>query len=238
MVAEGPIAAVTATVVGKVTYIPLTGHTDKSMAIEHFYQDLGQYELFLGCKADKIALNLPPTGLSTVAIDIIGQDMQTGASSYFTAPTAPGTGLSTAAVNGALTMGGVVVASLTGLTMEIDPVFTGDPVVGSNKVPFLFPGKVMVQGQATAYFDSVTLRDQFINETEIGLVAALTVSNSATADFITFTLPRIKLGGAAKDDGDKGLVQTIPFTALLNLGVIATTGQEQTTIMVQDTLAA
>lgn len=235
MVAEGPIATVTATVVGKVTYIPQTGHTDKSMAIEHFYQDLNVYELFLGCKADKIALNLPPTGLSTVTIDIIGQDSQTGAASYFTAPTAAGTGLATAAVNGALTMGGVVVASLTGLSIEIDPTFTGDPVVGSNKVPFLFPGKVMVQGQATAYFDNTTLRDQFYNETEIGLVAALTVSNSATADFITFTLPRIKLGGAAKDDGDKGLVQTIPFTALLN---VTNGANEVTTIQVQDTLAA
>lgn len=236
MVAEGPIASTTATVVGKVSYLPQTGHTDKSMSIEHFYQDLGQYELFVGCKFPKLALQLPPTGLSTVAIDVIGQDSLTGSTSYFTAPTSAGTGLATAAVNGALTMGGVVVASLTGLSIDISASFTGEPVVGSNKIPFLFPGPVVVTGQATAYFTDTTLRDQFYNETEIGLVAALTVSNSATADFITITLPRIKLGGAAKDDGDKGLVQTIPFQALLNL--VGTAGQELTTIMVQDTLAA
>lgn len=238
MVAEGPIATVTATVPGKVTYLPLTGHTDKSMNIEHYYADLGQYELFLGCKTDKLGLQLPPTGLSMVTADIIGQDVQTGSGAYFSAPTAAGTGLATAAVNGALTMGGAVVASLTGLSFDIDPTFTGDPVVGSNKVPFLFPGSVVVSGQATAYFDSVTLRDQFYNETEIGMVAVLSTSNGATADFIAFTAPRLKLGGAAKDDGDKGLVQTIPFQALLNLGVIATTGYEQTTFQVHDTLAA
>lgn len=237
MVAEGPITTVTATAPGKMTYLPLTGHTDKSMQLEHYYSDLGQYELFLGCKTDKLALQLPPTGLSTVTMDIIGQDVQVGSGAYFSGPTAAGIGLATAAVNGALTMGGAVVASLTGLSFDIDPTFTGDPVVGSNKVPFLFPGMVVVQGQATAYFDSVTLRDQFYDETEIGMVAALSTGNGGTADFITFTTPRIKLGGAAKDDGDKGLVQTIPFQALLNLGVIATTGYEQTTFMVQDSLA-
>ncbi len=237
LVPEGPVAAVTALAPGKVTYLPLTGHTDKSMQLEHYYADLNVYELFLGCKPDKIGLQLPPTGLSMVTIDIIGQDVQANTGMYFTSPAAVGLGLATAAVNGALTMGGLVVASLTGLTLDIDPTFTGDPVVGSNKIPFLFPGKVKVTGQATAYFTDTTLRDQFYDETEIGLVAALSTSNAAASDFVTFTCPRIKLGGAAKDDGDKGLVQTIPFTAILNLGVIATTGYEQTTFQVQDTLA-
>ena len=236
LTAEGPIAACTFTVQGKVTYVPQTNHTDKSLAIEHYYADLDQYELFTGCKFPKIALSLPPTGMTNIAIDVMGQDSTTGAGKYYSAPSAATTGLVTAAVNGALLMNGVAVASLTGLTIEINQNITGEPVVGRNTVPFLFPGKVRVNGQTTAYFDNVTLRDAFYNETETSLVAALTVGSGATADFVTITLPRIKVMGAAKDDGDKGLVQTIPFRALLNL--VGTAGLELTTIQIQDTLAA
>jgi hypothetical protein len=129
------------------------------------------------------------------------------------------------------------VASLTGLQFEIDPTFSGDPVVGSNIVPQLFAGKVMVHGQLTAYFDSVTLRDAFINETEVDLVAAFTADNTATSDFLAMAFPRIKVGGAAKNDGDGGLVQTLPFQALLNVNGGAGTATEKTTFSLQDTQA-
>lgn len=237
MFPEGPIAASTATVIGKQTWIPTTGHTDKSFSIEHFYADLVQSELFTGCKLDKAALSLPPTGLATVAFDVMGQNIVTGTSAYFTTPTAITTTSALAAVNGALVVNGIPVAVLTGLTLEIDPTFTGDPVVGSNTVPFLFPGRVLVQGQFTAYFADVTLRDMFLNETEVGLMAAFTADNTAAADFLTCICPRIKVGGAAKDDGDKGLVQTLPFTALLNSAGGTGTSTEQTTFLMQDAQA-
>jgi hypothetical protein len=49
-----------------------------------------------------------------------------------------------------------------------------------------------------------------------------------------FTFPRAKMGGATKDDGEKGLVLTMPFTALEQDA--GGTGQTafDTTIMIQD----
>lgn len=246
MVAEGPITGCTITVTGKKTYVPVTGHTDKSIAFEHWYSDLVQSELFLGNKLGKASLSLPPSGLATVSFDVMGQDMADTAAKrgsvattaqYFTTPTAITSTGALAAVNGLLRVAGATVGTVTGLTVDIAANYTGDPVVGANTVPQLFPGKVSVTGQFTAYFDSVTLRDAFVNETEIDLIGVFTSDNTATADFVTCVMPRIKVGSANKDDGDGGLVQTFSFQALLNTAGGTGVKTEKTTFSMQDSAA-
>lgn len=237
MFVEATITGSTVTVIGKTTFIPQAGHTDKSFSLEHWFADLGQSEVFSGCKVDQINLSLPPTGLAQLDMDVMAQNCTTAAAQYFTSPTAITTTTALAAVNGVLRIGGVTVATITGLTLSINPGFTGDPVVGSNLVPFQFPGGINITGQATAYFDSVALRDAFFNETEIDLIAAFTADNTAAADFLTFTLPRIKLGGANKSDGEGGIIQTFPFQALEPLTGGAGIANERTTLQIQDAQA-
>jgi Phage tail tube protein len=234
MVAEGPISGCTIGPVGKKTFIPASGQTDKSFSIEHFYSDLTLSEVFSGCKATKISIGLPPTGMVTVAMDFTGQNITTAGAQYFTSPTAATTTGCLASVNGVLRIGGSTIATVTGLTLDINASLTGDPVVGSNFVPNQFPGRVLVSGQATAYFDSVTLRDAFINETEIDMIAAFTASSDKDSKFMSFVVPRMKLGGASKNDGEGGLIQTIPFTALLNTAGGTGISSEYTTLSMQD----
>lgn len=237
LVAEGPIATTTATVIGKKTYVPSTGHTDLSYAIEHWYSDVPASEVFSGCKVNQIAFDLPPTGMATVKIDFMGKDVVTSASEYFTAPTAVTTTGCMAAVNGVLRINGATVADVTGLSINIAAGLTGDPVVGANTIPNQFPGRVKVSGQFTAYFSSTTMRDLFINETETSLYAVFTADNTAASDFVGFSISRLKVGGAAKNDGETGLVQTFPFTALLNTAGGAALASDATTITVQDSQA-
>lgn len=237
LVAEGPIASATLAVQGKKTYIPTSGHTDISYSIEHWYNDISLSEVYSGVKFDKAAIDLPPTGMAKVSFDVLGQNITTSASRYFTSPTAVTSTGVVAAVNGVLLVNGVAQAVVTGLQLTIDPTVSGDPVVGSNVVPNLFPGPVSVTGQFTAYFTDATLRDLFVNETETSLCVALTTDNTATADVVAFTLPRIKIGGASKSDGTGGLVQTFPFQALINNAGGAGTSSEQTSVVIQDTQA-
>lgn len=234
LVAEGPIASATVTVVGKKTFVPTTGHTDKSFAIEHWFADVAQSEVFSGCKPSACAIALPPTGIATVDWDFMGKDVTTATSQYFTSPTAATTTGSLAAVNGVVRVGSSTVATITGLTLNIAANFTGEAVVGSNVKPLMSPGRVLVTGQATCYFEDAVFRDVFLNETETSILAAFTADNSAAADFVAFALPRVKFGGAAKDDGEKGIVQTIPFQALLNTAGGTGTSTERTTLSVQD----
>jgi hypothetical protein len=47
-------------------------------------------------------------------------------------------------------------------------------------------------------------------------------------------MPRIKLGGSSKSDGEQGIVQTLPFTALLNSAGGTALATEKTTLVMQD----
>lgn len=246
MATDTSVVSCTLTVMGKKSYVPATGHTDLSYAIEHWYSDITQSELFLGCKVDKIALNLPPTGMATISCDFTGQDFadvttKRGAvalnSQYFTSPTTITTTGNLAAVNGVLRLNATTMATVTGMSLSIDPGFTGDPVVGANTVPNLFPGTVNVTGQVTAYFDTAALRDAFVAETETSLYVALTADNTASSAFIAISLPRIKLGGSAKTDGEGGIVQTFPFQCLYNSNGGTGILTEKTTISIQDSAA-
>lgn len=237
MVTEGPIASATVTVVGKKSLVPQTGHTDKSFSIEHWYPDVPTSEVFTGCKVSKIGLSLPPTGMATCNVEFMGKDATTNTAQYFTSPTAITTTGTMASVNGVLRIGGATVANVTGLTIDIAAAQSGEPTVGNNTVAFQAAGRVLVTGQITATFDSTTLRDAFHNETEISLYAAFTADNSASADFIAFGLPRIKVGGASKDDGEKTITQTFPFQALLNIAGGAALATDLTTISIQDSAA-
>jgi hypothetical protein len=237
LVAEGPIVSSTVTTFGKKTYIPLTGHTDISYSIESWFNDTAQSEVYSGVKVDKFDMSLPPTGMATCSVDLIGQQITTAQARYFTAPTAVSALGVLAAVNGLLTINGTQQIAVTGLSINIDPMFTSAPVVGSNMVPAIFAGPVMVTGSFTAYFTDNVLRDLFVNETESSLQVCLSADNTAASDFIAITLPRIKLGGQQKSDGTGGIVQTFPFTALLNNAGGAGTATEATSCTYQDSAA-
>lgn len=237
LTAEGPIASCTITVTGKKVYVPTTGHLDQSFSVEHWFSDVSLSEVFSGLKVNTMQLQFPPTGIATIDIGFMGKDITTAASQYFTSPTAASTSGVVAAVNGAVMVNGTKVANITGMSIQIDGGMTAAPVVGSNTYPGVFPGRVQVSGQFTAYFEDATFRDIFVNETEVSIAAAFTTASSAASDFIAFSLPRIKAGGAAKDDGEKGIVQTIPFVALYNSAGGSGTSSEQSVIVIQDSLA-
>ena len=237
LVAEGPIASSTVTIVGKTNFVPTTSHTDRSFSLEHWFADNNLSERYTGCKINKIAMALPPSGMATADFAIVGQNVSTAATQYFTSPTAVTTTAPLAAVNGVIRVAGSTLASVTGLSLDISPAYDGEPVVGSNVLPQLFAGMVNVTGQMTVFFEDATLRDAFYNESEIELIAALTSDNTAAADFISIAIPRIKLGGASKDDTMQGIKATIPFQALLNTAGGTGVKTERTTIWMRDSQA-
>jgi hypothetical protein len=230
--AEGD--TVTISVVGKKSYTPETAQTDDSFSIEHFHDDVDESELFTGCKVNSLNVALPPTGMATIGIDFMGKDITTAQAEYFTSPTATtNTGI-LASVNGVAYALGSQQTVLTGLTINIAGNMSSEPVVGSNTYPDIFEGRVVVTGELTAFFENGDLRDAFIDEDEVALMFVFTTSNEANPDFVSFVMPRVKLGSATKDDGEKGLVQTISYQALFNDNG---TGEDKTTLIVQDSAA-
>jgi len=234
LVAEGPIASATVTVIGKKTMVPQTGHTDKSFSIEHWFPDVPASEVFSGCKVSKVSLAMPATGMSTISLEFAGRDATAGAAQYFTSPTPVTVTGTMAAVNGVVSVGGVSGGTITSMSIDIACGQSSEAGIGANVADQVASGRVVVTGQLTAKFDSTALRDAFYNESEISAYAVFTADNSAGSDFVAFSIGRLKLSDAAKDDGEKILIQTIPFQALLNVNGGTNFATDLTTIAVQD----
>jgi Phage tail tube protein len=233
MAAEGPIASVTATVRGKDTFVPSTGHTDKSFTIEEWYSDIAQSEVYTGNKVGNMNIQLPATGLSTIDFSFQGKDLtQTGTSQYFTSPTAQGTNGIFAAVNGAVIVNGAPVALITSADFTVERALENAVAVGSNSAADIFTGRIKATGNLSVYFQDAVFRDYFSAETPVSLVFTLTTNDAANADFISFCLPKVKLGSFTKDDGELGLTASTSFQALEN--DITTAGLPATTVAIQD----
>lgn len=230
-------ATVTLALVGKKTFAGTSGHTDTSFAIEHWYSDINQSELYLGNKVQSIAVGLPASGMATVDISFMGKSRTNNTSAYYTTPTAAGTSPVLAAVNGLIYFDGAAIALITGMDFTITTGLTAEPVVGSNTYPAIFRGRVLASGNMSVYFEDATFRDVFDNETEVAIYSVFKGGSTKNPDFTSFVMPRVKAGGSAKDDGEKGLVQTIPFTALINSSGGTGINTENTTISVQDSQA-
>jgi hypothetical protein len=226
------------TVPGKKTYVPTIAgsHTDDSYTVEEYFTDVLQSEVYTGMKVGSVAVKLPASGFATVDITFQGKDRaQTGSTEYFSSPTALGNNSVLAAVNGNLVVNGVPVALLTSLDFSIARTLENAEVVGSNSVAGMFTGRIKVTGNFSAYFTDGTFRDYFDNETTVSLIATIATGSGANAEFISFTIPKIKVGSADKNDSETGLMTTHSFTALLN--DVTTNGLEATTIQIQDSQA-
>lgn len=222
----------TYTVSGKTTYAPTTGHTDDSYSFESWQSDIGQSEVFVGNKVNTVGIALPATGLTTVDLSFMGQDLkQRSTSQYFTSPTAQGNNGIFAAVNGALIVNGSPVALVTAANININRNMTSEAVVGSNIKPEIYEGRIIVDGDFSTLYQDGTFAGYFDTEAEISLVVALTANSLPNSEFMSFTLPRLKLSTDTKDDGEKGIVSQNSFQALKGNGV---NGFEATTIMIQD----
>lgn len=239
VIAKAAGDSVTATVVGKKTFIPVTGHITDSYSIEHWFADVAQSELFTGCRIGSMQLSLPSEGMATVRFGVLGRNMIPASAQYFTTPTAPTTAGIAAAVNGLLRVGASDNQVVTGIDLTVDFGLQGTkPAVGSILLPgILYGPQVSITGQLTAYFEDAVIRDAFIAETESQLAIQLALGSGIAADFLTLVMSRIKFTGAQKDDGDRGIEQTLPFEALLD--TVGGTGiaTENTSLSIQDTLA-
>lgn len=218
---------------GASTFAPQRGHTNDSYTFEEWYSDIEESSVTAGNRLNTVGLSLPATGMSTIELSFQGQDMPlVGQTKHFVNPEPQGSTGVFAAVNGALLVKGELVDVVTGLNININRNLTSEAVVGSNVVPDIYNGRITVDGDFSTLLKNRKFADIFRDEEEISIVVALSENNSADANVVTITLPRVKLSSDTQDDGEKGIVAQNSFTALLGTGK---DGLLPTTIMIHDT---
>ena len=234
LVAEGPIAAAGMSVVGKQSYVPLTGHTDQSYTVEQFFADLNQSEVYTGLKPASIALSLPSTGLVTASLQFMGKDLaQTGTSQYFSSPAPVNTEGIFASVSGAVVVNGQPVALITSMDLNISRNQEAANVVGSNFAADIFVGRITATGSLSVYFQDAVFRDYFDNESKISIIVALTTGEEKDAEAMSFTMGKVKINSGSKTDAELGLTQSMDFESLQN--DVTSGGLVPSIIMIQDT---
>lgn len=197
------------------------GVVGRSFTIEQNYPEIDVSEQFLGCRVGEMGISLPPTGMATVSFGMQGTNANftsgAGAPTFASPAAAPATNLLTA-VGGSLSIAGTPSALITGVDFSVNNNLSSTPVVGSNFVPDIFYGRMVIQGNLTAYFEDLAILNYFLNETEVHMQIQLDDANGT--DFLCFRMPRVKLMGGSKTVGpDGGIILQSPFQALLSSGV-------------------
>lgn len=236
MVAQGPIASATFTVVGKKAYAPKTGHTNDYFTFEEWYSDVELSEVYPDCKINQCQVNLPASGSATVGFDIVGVGTRDrGTAQVLTAPGAETTTGVVQAVSGLLFVNGEEVLGATGAQITIDSgVATMSAAIGSVVGADLNQSRLKVSGSFTAQFSTAVVQDLFDNQTAISMVLIGATDSSNTADFVSFSMGKIKITSDTPDDGEKEIIRTYNFTAELNGEGGAALAWDETILSIQD----
>lgn len=227
--------SVVVSIPGKVTYIPLTGHTNDSYAFEQWAPSAVQSRRFLGNRVGGITIDLPPNDKATLTVNFTGQDRASAGTQYFTSATAAGTVQMQTGLSGVMYVNGTQQLILTAFQIKTTNNLETQAVVGSNLTPDVFQKAIDVSGSFSVLWQDGVIDGLFDAETEVPIVVQLRDSTAATADFMNICLSAVKVAGGNVPDGEGALIQSFEFVGSRGAG---TNGYEATTVYIQDSLAA
>lgn len=198
------------------TYALKAGTTRRSFSLLRNFSDLatGGFHLFSGVEFNKLALKLSVNQIVTAVFSALGQAMAEAADTAPSGSTynAPTTTSPLDSFSGSLVENGTTLALLTELALTLENGLEARFVVGSDETIRPSIGRSNLSAQATAYFESSTLLNKFINETESSMVVNLP---DLAGNAYRLTLPRIKYNGGQPDTQGQGAITlAMPIQAL------------------------
>lgn len=230
--------SVTCALVGKKTWIPESGHELLSFSFEQWFPDGDPdpiSERFTGVRVSGLRINAAATGYIGVEIPLIGQAQSDGTTQYFQNPQGVTSTRSLKAVGGKVRFNGKDVSTVTGVQLSIASQMEGNPVMGTNTVPDIFPGVLIADGQLAVYVKDQIIQQAFRNGTEVDLHLYFTESGSLNSHFLAIVMNRVRLFSATKNDSPMSIIQNCSFQALEHVeGAGDDTKFARTTISIQD----
>jgi hypothetical protein len=193
------------------------GTTRRSFTLERIFADASDkpYHRFTGVEFDSLQLQVNADAMVKGTLKVIGQDLSlnaasmTGASYGAASTTSP-----LDSFTGVIKEGGSTVAVVTEVQLTLENALASRFVVGSKTSLSPSIGRSKVSGQVGVYFETVTMLEKFINETESSMEFTLPdgVGNS-----LKITIPRVKYNGGQPDvKGEGPIMLTMPFIGLLD----------------------
>lgn len=202
--------------------------------VERQFQDIDQFQRFRGCAVDQWALNAEPEAMINGTFNILGMvaDAIAGTSISGVGALAASSNSPYAAFEGELFEGGSRIAVATSMNFTLARNRSLNPIIGSKFSPNVFEGTARCTGTMQAYFDSVSLLNKFINETESSLWMRFDDPNAIGTHFMSIVFPRVKYNGGTIDPPQEGPISIeMPFRALKATGLALPGGGTRNTLM-------
>ena len=213
--------------ISTVSYVLKGGTTRRFSTFERKFDDLTQYLRYRGCEVNTLALSVAPNAMVTAQFGVVGLDADAAAGSILSGATytAATTSSPMDSFTGTIEENGSAISVVTQIEINVanglDPLF----VVGQAEAEAISIGRFEVTGTLTAYFDSVTLFNKFVAETESDLMFE---TGDTAGNIYRWKLPRIKYNGAPPDVGGEGPVTlAMPIQGLYDTTTSSTLSVER-----------
>lgn len=188
---------------------------------------------YLGCVCGGFELSAGNAAIPTLKFKFVGKSVDT-AQSFATPSYTAGTRImsfvqSSITIGGAVTVpttttlatGGTVVGDVLDINLTYDNgLDAGGFFIGGSGTRGRRPSVLtrQISGSLTAEFDTITLRDAYLNQTDLALVLQFqdpTIISGTNKSTLQITIPNIRLDGELPKPNNNGTTTiTVPFTGL------------------------
>ena len=192
-----------------------------SLTLIRYFEDIlpadKPYFIYRGNEIDGVQLTIAANSMVTGVFKVFGQSLELaedlsalGTPTYLpTSTTSP-----VDSFTGSLTEGGVTIAVVTEITLNLTNGIEPRFVVGQKNSISPTVKRSNLTGQLTAFFEDSTLVEKFINEDDSNLEFSLP---DVAGNYQRYRVTRIKYTGGQPDVGGEGPVTLVmPFQALLD----------------------
>lgn len=228
----------TLAVAGKKLFTPFqASQVYRSFSIEDWEPETSVSWLGVGIVPTQISLAVQPNGWVTFQMSAAGQTTIDGTAQVYSAPTAQSTSSGVSGVTGKVAYQGNDLAYITGFNLQMAAAAQPVPGIGASVVANIFMGMITGRGSFTCLTTNDTFTADFRAQNDVSLELYLPTSPSASADFISISLPRVRLFSNNKQDSDKALIRSFNFGTLAKVTGGTGTPYDNTAIVIQDSLA-
>ena len=226
---------------GKASMVPASSHVKRKFLFERHNSDLDRSRLFEECRVVGYRITIPAEGNATIELMLMGRKRTTvssGSAPFFSAPTAITSTEVVNTLNGTVYLDGARIGLVTSLQLTFQLAADAPAVLGQAFPPDILLGVANVGVELGFLLDSDDTAATILeNETEVAVLALLTSGDFATADSISFCLPRVKINSADEPmQGEGSQAVSCQGKALEYVG--SGTGVPATTVRIHDTAAA
>jgi hypothetical protein len=188
------------------------GSTQTSYSLEQEFTDLTKFRVFTGVVLDSIAIETTTDNYVTGSINFMGKTTSAfSGTSVATAVTPVTTKNKFYHEGGTFLEGGIAVGVFTNLSFELKNNSVSNKALGVTGVRSITAGKFTVTGTVTALFESTTIYDKFMNDTDSTMDFTL-VSGAETLQFV---FPKVKYTQASIPvRGDGPITVDLSFSAI------------------------